>query len=180
MKNSKVAGRYARALYDLASEQKNLEAIVVDAQGLKASIEFSADLKAFLANPILKKEEKDSILKAVFEGRVQPLFMNFLMFLVERSRLNILAEIIDELIAIYLASTGTINAVIRTERPIDQPLLDQLLAKLQQRSGKKINAQVIVDPQLLGGFKVQMGDQVYDATFQSQLRKYQESALSTV
>ena len=179
MKN-KVAGRYARALFDLAADQNNLDAVVADAHGVKASIEFSSDLKAFLANPILKKEEKHSILKAVFEGRVQPLFLNFLMFLVERSRLDILSEIIDDFIAIHLASTGTMNVVIRTERPIDPPLMEQLLAKLQQRSGKKIKAEVVIDPELLGGFKVQMGDEVYDSSFKSQLRKYQESAISTV
>jgi F-type H+-transporting ATPase subunit delta len=177
---SKVAGRYARALFNLAADQKNLDAVVADARGVKASIEFSADLKAFLANPILKKEEKNSILKAVFGSHVQPLFMNFLMFLVERSRLDVLADIIDEFIAIHLASTGTMNVVIRTERAIDPPLMEQLLAKLQERSGKKIQAEVIIDPQLLGGFKVQMGDEVYDSSFKSQLRKYQESALSTV
>lgn len=177
---SKVAGRYARALFELAAEQNNLDAIVADTQGIKASIEYSDDLKAFLANPILKKKEKHSILKAVFEGRVQPLFLNFLMFLVERTRLDILNEIIDEFVAIHLASTGTMNVVIRTERPLDPLLMEQLLAKLRQRSGKKIQAEVIIDPQLLGGFKVQMGDEVYDSSFKSQLRKFQESAISTV
>lgn len=180
MKSSKVAERYARALFNLASEQKSLDAVVADSQAVKESIGSSAELRAFLVNPIFKKEEKDSILKSVFEGRVQPLFLNFLMFLVERSRLDILGQIIDEFIAIHLTSIGTMNVVIRTERAIDPPLMEKLLAKLQERSGKKIQADVIIDPELLGGFKVLMGDEVYDSSFKSQLRKYQESAISTV
>jgi F-type H+-transporting ATPase subunit delta len=175
-----VALRYARALFQLADERKYLKQVFTDLKHLRSIVGGSEDLQSFILNPVLTKDDQLSLFKSVFEGRIQPLVMTFLLFLIEKSRLNILQDILDAFTEIYLKSTGTLTAMISTERPLDAACLESLVSRLQDRTNKKVIAELAIDEQLLGGFKVRIGDQVYDASLSAQLKRYHNDVLSTV
>jgi F-type H+-transporting ATPase subunit delta len=175
-----VARRYARALFQLADERKNLKQVFTDLKDLRSILESSSDLQSFILNPVLTLEDQQMVVKSVFEGRAQPLVMTFLLFLIEKSRLKILHDILDAFIEIYLESTNTLTAAISAERALDPARLDLLVSKLQERTNKNVTADVTIDEQLLGGFKVRIGDQVYDASLAAQLKRYHHDVLSTV
>ncbi len=180
MNDMNVARRYAWALFQLADERKVLEQVFADLRSLRSILKDSTDFKIFILNPVVSKEEQISLLRSVFEGRLQELAMTFLYFLVDKMRLNILCEILESFIDLYWESTNTITATISTERTMDPVLLQKLVSMLQERSKKNVMAETVIDPQLLGGFKVRMGDQVYDASVAAQLNRYHEDVLSIV
>lgn len=180
MNNIDVARRYARALFQLADERKILEEVFSDLKVLRAILDDSVDFKIFILNPVVSKEEQVSLLRSVFEGRLQELAMTFLYFLADKARLNILCEILESFIELYRESTNTITATITTERAMDPVLLQKLVSMLQERSKKNVMTEMVIDPQLIGGFKVRMGDLVYDASIAAQLKRYHADVLSTV
>lgn len=175
-----VARRYARALFNLSEERKQLEPVFADVRNLKTVFDSSKDLRLFLISPVMSKEDRNEVVKSVFEGRTEPLVTTFLYFLILKSRLNILDEILEAFIEIYLGFTNTSSATISVQRAIDPARLRSLVTKLQERTKRAVTANVVIDEKLLGGFKVRIGDQVYDASLSAQLKRYHNDVLSTI
>ena len=129
---SQTADRYAKALFELAGEEKNLESVQNTMADLKKIISDSNDFRHFLSNPILTCDECNVVLKAMFEGKIPELCLRFLLFISYKSRLNILNEIIESFDGLYLTSTHQIRANVTTAMPLekgDRVLINQLLKK---------------------------------------------------
>lgn len=180
MIDSKVAKRYAQALFSVAKDGKVMDAVASDLKDLARCITESPELAMFIRNPILKKEERTQLIRNVFEGKIQPLVVTFLLFLVEKNRLNIVGDVIEMFGRLYKEEKQIIDIQIETERDMDPAMLDAIVNKLSQRLNKKIETTVRVVPELLGGFKLNVQGVVYDASLKTQLQKFQESVTSTV
>lgn len=176
----KVAKRYANALFLISKEQKTLDAVSEDLKALAQCLELSADMRLFIRNPIFKKEERVQLLTNVFKNSLHPSVLNFLMFLVDKNRLNLLGDVIAMFHDLFMQHHNIQEVYLSTEREMDEGMLQSLIKKLSEWSGKKIQTHVRVDPGLLGGFKLNTGDVVYDASLKTQLRRFQESVVSTV
>lgn len=178
--NSKVAKRYAIALFELAQEEKSLDKVALDMAGIKASLDGSLELREFVRNPIFKEEERIAIVQKVFEKRAQPLVLKFLLFLIAKSRLSVLKEIAQAFEDAYLAHKNILRVTIQSARTIEPNQMKALTLKLKERLGKEILSEVIVDKKILGGFKIKTNNLVFDGSLKTQLDKFQESVITAI
>ena len=115
---SQTADRYSKALFELAQEKKDLEAVQNSLVEIRKIIADSKDFRLFLTNPLLSYEEQSVILKALFEGKIQALLYQFIIFTAYKNRLNILEEIIESFDNMYLFKTHQMRVYVKTALPI--------------------------------------------------------------
>jgi F-type H+-transporting ATPase subunit delta len=166
---SQTAERYSKALFELAQEQKNLEAVQESLAEIKRIIAGSEDFRLFLSNPLLSYEELCAVLKALFEGKVPDLLFRFLLFITYKSRLNILDDIIGSFDDLYLSATRKMRASVKTALPVkdeDRAFINQ---RLQDKFQHQMIIQWILDPALIGGFRIFADGKLYDYSFKNQL-----------
>jgi F-type H+-transporting ATPase subunit delta len=169
---SQTANRYAKALFDTAQEQNNLEAVAAALTNIASLTLELKDFRLFLDNPLLSFEERGAILKSLFEGKVPDLVYRFLLFITHKNRLNILQSIIEAFDGLYLSSTNQLRALVKTAFPLrdeDKAFINQ---RLQDKFKLHMVTQWNLDPSLLGGFCIYTGTQVFDYSFKSQLNHF--------
>ena len=176
MSKALIARRYAKALLDLAVEQQSLAAVRADLLDLAALLQQSPELAWLVRASPMNTQDKDGRLRALFDGRAHPLTIRFLRFLNARHRLNGL----DTMLAVFEELCDARTGVVRVRITSARPLAEDQLAALKERiisapalfSGlrhKSMQTEQRVDPALLGGFRVQIGDFVRDLSLASQL-----------
>ncbi len=169
---SQTADRYSKALFELAQEQNNLEAV----QGVLAEmgnlINNLEDFRQFLSNPLLSYEERCAVLKALFKGKIPELAFRFLLFITYKSRLNILKDIIDSFDGMYLSGTHQMRVLVKTALPIkdeDKAFINQ---HLRDKFHQQMITRWILDPSLIGGFRIFAQGNIYDYSFKNQLNGF--------
>lgn len=167
----KVASRYAKSLIDLAKEQNSLEAIKVDMEQVVAVIKSSTELQAVLKNPIVKTDKKNSILSALFKDKVRPEIVGFFAIMVRKGRSELVYATAQEFIREYNEVKGVVNAVVTSASPLSAANLEALRGQIAE----EIKADIIlvnkVDPALIGGFIVNVGDKQLDVSIAGKLNK---------
>jgi F-type H+-transporting ATPase subunit delta len=169
MARSPAARRYARALFDLAREQGRADAVAADLSGLARLSENREDYEALIGLHLLSQEKRRDIWRRMLEGRGDPLTLRFILFLVHKKRADLLGLIIHEYHALHLDAQGIVAVQIVSSRPLPEEQKNTIVARMEARLGKKIEATLTTDPSLLGGFQVRAGDVVYDYSVNHQL-----------
>lgn len=173
---SQTADRYSKALFELAQEQNNLEAVQATMSDIGKLIINLNDFRQFLSNPLLSYEERCAVLKALFEGKIPELNYRFLLFITYKSRLNILKDIIDSFDGMYLSGTHQMRAFVKTAMPIkaeDKVFINQ---HLQDKFHQQMITQWTLDPSLIGGFRIFAQGKIYDYSFKNQLNHFFQQA----
>lgn len=165
---SRAAIRYAKAILDIAQTSGNAEAVKNDMQSILTAISESAELKDFLSSPVIKMEVKKSALSEIFSN-VQVETNSLFNLLFENKRFEILESIAVQYHKLYDDSNGVEVAKVTTAFPITPELQTKVLAKIAEFSNKKITIENIVDPSIIGGFILRVGDQQYNASVASKL-----------
>lgn len=170
MLETKVAKRYAKSLLDLAREQGALDTVYADMQQVVSVCDANRDLVMLLGNPIIATDKKLTILKTVFAS-VSRMSSAFFEILTRKGRESHLAGIAKEFVAQYKKSKGIESATVISAVALDDNLRKQVQELV--RAGGKSEVELVekVDPKLIGGFVLRMGDKQYDASVSSELRK---------
>jgi F-type H+-transporting ATPase subunit delta len=166
---SQTADRYSKALFELAQEKNDLEAVQDSLTQIRKIINDSKDFRLFLANPLLSYEEQCIVLKALFEGKVPALSYQFLTFITYKSRLGILGDIIQSFDNMYLSSVHQMRVYVKTALPINEEEKSFISQRLQDKFQQKIMPKWILDPSLIGGFRIFAQGKLYDYSFKNQL-----------
>ena len=166
---NKAAKRYTKALFDFSIEQNKLDVIRSDLTELKCLLGEADEFAAFVADPLISPEQRRSVLEKLLGGRADPRTLNFLYFLDEKGRLDLLDEICSIFDHFYLDHQGILKVEMITASALNSEQISQIKLRLQARFGKEIEAEVELDPNLLGGFKVRVGDTIYDYSIATQL-----------
>ena len=177
MLTSKAAKRYAKAFFDIAQEKNSLEVVADDFTAVGAAIEASEELNSFLTAPLISSEKRVAVLKATLESRVNKLTFEFLIFLEKKGRLDITADVAAAFSDLYdeVKNVQRISITSAFEMADDQ--VEAVKSRLQLKLQKTIVAEVKVEPTLIGGFKVQVNDDVYDLSVETQLKKLKQSII---
>jgi len=165
-----LQGRYASALFELASEQNVAAAVEGDLAQLGEALTASEDLGALIRNPQIARSDAARAVDAVAESLgAHQVTKNFLGVLSANRRLAALPQIISAYATIAAASRGEVTAQVTSAHPLSADQLKALGAKLRQREGKDIKIDATVDPELLGGLVVRIGSQQIDSSIRTRL-----------
>ncbi|MEQ9188589.1 MAG: ATP synthase F1 subunit delta [Cryomorphaceae bacterium] len=170
MKGTKSAGRYALALIELASEQNKLEQVKQDMELISATIAENHGLELLLQSPIIKVDKKQAVLKAVFGAHVQDMTMGFVALVCAKGREALLPVVVNAYIAIYQERMGIVTADVTSAVALTDAQRKEVADVLASLS-EKIELIEHIDPKILGGLKVRIGDQRIDASYRKKLNE---------
>jgi F-type H+-transporting ATPase subunit delta len=165
-----LAGRYASALFDLASEAGTVTAVESDLDRLAEALHESAELRALIRNPEVSREQIARVMSgmAAYLG-LADLTKNFLGVLAENRRIGDLPAMIRAFHAIAAAQRGEVTAEVASAHALTDEQLATLEQKLRAREGRTVKLKTRVDPDLLGGLVVTVGSQRIDGSIRTRL-----------
>jgi len=169
MKETRAALRYAKAILNLAKEKKLANLVNSDFKLIKNTLENQKEFQVILLNPVIKSNVKKTILKKVFASKINALTLGLINLLIENKRLNLLLDVAKEYIVIYDFDMGIEVAKVTTAVPLSKKLEDKILKKVKALTGKKVSVKNYVDPTVIGGFILRVGDKQYDASINGKL-----------
>ncbi|MDW8849554.1 ATP synthase F1 subunit delta [Flavobacterium sp. MMLR14_040] len=169
MASTRAAIRYAKAILDLANSKGVAEAVNNDMKTIASAIETNEELSTFIQNPTTKVEVKESALLEVF-ANVNGVTKGLFHLLFENKRFEILEAIALEYKKLFDENNGVEVATVTTAIPMDAALEAKVLAKIATLSDKKITIENVVDPAIIGGFILRIGDNQYNASVANRLQ----------
>ncbi|MEE4199238.1 F0F1 ATP synthase subunit delta [Erythrobacter sp.] len=171
-----LAGRYASALFDLASEAGNVSAVENDLAALDQALDQSPELRSVTASPQLsRKQQGDAISAIAHHLSLTELTINFLGVLAGNRRLSKLPAMIAAFRAIAAAQRGEVSAKVTSAHPLSEEQLAALKTKLTARQGRTVMLSHDVDPDLLGGLVVTIGSERIDASIRTRLKSLSQA-----
>ncbi len=170
MSAEKLAKRYAKALYDEATSKDKIEVVSQDMELISKTVDNSRDLKLFLRNPIINKIKKANALNQIFGNKISPETNAFIRLLIQNNREGYLGETASFFRKLYNENHDILEVKITTAIPMDEQT-EQLIRKvIKSKVGdKKLIIQSETDKNILGGFIVDLGNKVYDASVRNKL-----------
>ena len=165
-----LAGRYASALFDLASEAGTVTAVESDLETLAAALAESNDLRALTTNPQIGRTAQGRAIEAVAASLgLADLTKKFLGTLAGNGRLSKLPDIVRAFRTIAAAQRGEVSAEVTSAHALTDAQIDQLRQKLTAREGRTVKLSTKVDPDLLGGLVVTIGSKRIDGSIRTRL-----------
>lgn len=173
MKGTKAAGRYAKALLELALEQNKLEQVLADMKYLLEIYNQSHDFQMLLNSPIVKSEKKISIFNELF-GQFEVLTSDFVKMIINNRREDSLAQIAFAFDEIVKEHKGIVPITLTTAIKLDEATKATILEKVEKNVSGQLEVTENIDPTLIGGFIVRMGDKQIDASVSNQFRELKQ------
>ena len=155
-------------MLSLASDQKALEAVNSDMKLISDTITQSKELGEMLQNPTVKNSDKKGLLMTVFKG-MNKTTSNLISVLIANKRLALLGDVAANYILLYDEQRGTQLAKVTTAVPLTKELESKVLAKVKELTSKEVELVNVVDPNILGGFILRVGDIQYNASISNKL-----------
>jgi len=165
MSAKRIASRYAKSLLDLAKESNNLETVFSDMQSLEKAVE-NRDLYLMLKSPIINTKKKKDIATKIFGASFDKMSSAFIDIIITKGREEYLPEIATEFIAQYNTYKSISSATLTSATPLTDTALTSIKARLLESNitNDNIDIKTKVDPSILGGFIIEIGDRLYDAS----------------
>ncbi|MEZ4852985.1 ATP synthase F1 subunit delta [Flavobacterium sp.] len=170
MANSRAAIRYAKAILDIATANNSADAVLSDMNSITKAVNDSKELQTFLANPVISGQLKFNALAEVFAS-VQSETKGLFQLLLTNKRFEILPEIANQFQNLYNDKNGIEDAVVTTAIPLTSDLETKVLAKVKEFSNKKVTLTNVIDPEIIGGFVLRIGDKQYNASVANRLQQ---------
>ena len=169
MKDARAALRYAKAILNLAKDSKLETKVNDDMLLISETISNNDDFEVMLRSPIVKSEDKIKVLKALFDGKVNNVTLGLFHLLEDNKRIAMLEAIAKQYAIIYDFDKHTQEAKVTTAVPLTKEVEKEVLAKIVDLTGEKANLVNEVNPNILGGFILRVGDVQYDASISNYL-----------
>lgn len=175
MLNKSVARRYAEAYFAIAKEQNKIDEYRKELELAVGTIISNPDFNAYMSYLLIPPVEKKDILDKVFAGKVSETTLNFVKLVTDKRRANCFEAILSE----YGDMADEVNKVVKAEfisaKPVSAAEVSELEQTLAKATGKNVSIKVTLDPSLLGGVKVRIGDRVIDASVTKKLQMLESS-----
>ncbi len=164
-----IARPYAEALYQVA-RQGNVSDWGRQLQAL-AEVAAHEGVRQLAGNPKVTSEQVYEVVAGAARTELLPGVQNFLRTVIDNGRLTVLPQAVEQFHALVNAATGVSDAVIHSAFPIDAQQLAEVVSALEQRFGRKLAATVVEAPELIGGVRVVVGDEVLDTSVKARLER---------
>jgi F-type H+-transporting ATPase subunit delta len=170
----RVAKRYARALYRAAHAADVVNAVEADLNAIQSVLDHDDRFAGFLATPTIGREEKSAIVEKLFSDRVTSMTLQALRLLLQKRREGEFSLMRDEYVAIRRAEGSVLYAGIHSAMELTDDQKKRIIDKLASQSGRQVEAEFSVDPSLIGGVKIALGNDVLDGTVRGSLRRLRD------
>lgn len=172
-----VYSKYSQAMFDIAKEQDKLEEYGRDLRSIRDTLQLNPDLRKFLEHPLVPPKSKKETLKQIFSDDVSPMVLRLLYVMIDRRREAAMMAAIEGYITLARTAQNIEVARIRVVKPLTAEEETKLIAGLEQLTGKKIDPLYTVDPSILGGVVIQIGDRLIDGSLMRQLSDMKHTLL---
>ena len=170
MSSTRAAIRYAKAILEIADSKNATFEVSADMALIASTITGNSELSSFIQNPLVKTEAKKDVVSEVFAS-VSPVTQSIFQLLLVNKRFEILNSIAVEYNKLFDIKNGVEVAKVTTAVPMDAALEAKVSAKIATiSSSKKITIENIVDPAIIGGFILKIGDKQYNASIADRLQ----------
>jgi F-type H+-transporting ATPase subunit delta len=177
MRETRVAKRYAAALFEIAKRDEIVDAIGEDLALIERLLRESATLRTMFTQPLMTDDRKVQMVTQVFGDRITATSLNFLKLLIRKRRADIINETVEEFRTLLLNHLNIVDATAQTAVPMNADQLDRLTKSLATLTGKKVNLTAEVDPDLIGGVVVRIGDDIIDGSLRGRLHRLEQHLL---
>ena len=175
MSQNIVAERYALALFELAKEQNTVSAWMEELRVVKDIVKEEPNFLVLLASPKLTVESKKQLLTDVFSA-VSPAVLHTFMLLLDRKRIGEIVDVAQSFIDIANRENGIANATVYSARPLTADEVDRVSTTFARKVGQRsLQIKNIVEPTVLGGLKVQIGNQIFDGSLRGKLDRLERT-----
>ncbi|HZG81147.1 MAG TPA: F0F1 ATP synthase subunit delta [Brevibacillus sp.] len=174
--SSAVGKRYARALFDVASERGKIDQVEADLVAIVQAVEQSEDLSKIFMHPHIAVPAKKTLIDDLFKSHVEEETFNFLNVLIESGREMQLVEIYRSFVKLANDARGIAEAVVTSAKPLTAEEQSELAEKFGHTLHKKLRLTAVVDPSILGGIIIKIGDRLYDGSLKTKLETFAQKA----
>lgn len=168
MSEAAAARVYAEALYEVAADRDKVPAIAKEVEAFADALHAHGDLQAVLSSPRVGPEQKRSVLDEIF-AQIEPEMLNFLKLLVDRGRFHAFGAIAELFLRQVDRSAGRVKALAVSARALNKKEIKRIAKAVAGKSGSEVQLDARVDPRLLGGVIIRVGDQVLDGSVRTRL-----------
>jgi F-type H+-transporting ATPase subunit delta len=165
-----IAQVYARSLFEVASEQGQLDTVREQLGQFTDAVAQNRDLAVFFFSPYFSTDEKTSGLHRTVEG-AEPMVMNFLEALIERHRMPVIYRIRTEFDLLYDKSNKLLPVLLTSAIELDKATVESLGKRIGEQTGNEIELSSKVDPEILGGIILRVGNFIMDASIRTRLER---------
>lgn len=167
---SGVSGRYATALFELARDEKSVDAVKADLDKFEAMLNGSADLKRLVRSPIFGADVQGKALASILDdAKITGISAKFLKLLTANRRLFAVSDVIRAFRALVAKFKDEATADVTVAEPLSDKNLDALKTALKSVTGKDVALNVKIDPAIIGGLVVKLGSRMVDSSLRTKL-----------
>ena len=170
---------YAESLLDVTEELGTTEKVKAELDELNELFKENEDLYGFYTSPKINKEQKKETLKGILENQLSPETMNLLCVLLDKRRAMEFPGVVKQFGKLVQEKNNEVAGVVYLAKPCSDEMFQKIEAKLSEVTGKNLKLEKVIDPDLIGGIKVKIGDQIVDSTVATKLRELKGSIDST-
>lgn len=171
MKGARVSSRYAKSLLMLAVEQNQLDEVYRDMKNIAKVCNENRDFVVFLRSPIVKADKKIKVIEKVFDGQLGKMVSGFITIIANHHRENALGEIAASFVSQYKEFNKVTSAELISAVKLDEAQRKAILEKIRKNFTPTIEMKETIDPELIGGMIVRVGDQQFDASISRKLKE---------
>jgi len=168
---------YAKALLGVGEKSGSTEALIDELKDVTQAVAELPKLSDALTAPQISTDEKTALIEKAFTGKTSPAIMNFLKVIVRKDRFDCLPAVAVAAKQMHDQMSGKIQATLVTAEKVDKSTRDEIAEKLSKKLGKQVELKRTVDPSIIGGVVVRVGDTVYDSSIAGQLEQVRSKAM---
>ena len=169
LKNIKVSGRYATALFQVAVETNQLENVKNDMDLVASVVESSRDLLLVFRSPLVSVHKKTNIINELFKDKISELALKFLILITRKGRIVCLDTIADTYLDMYKEKNNIKTVYFETASKIDSKIKEKITEVMAKHTNKSIELSPEINPRIIGGFRIRFDDYIYDASLKKKL-----------
>lgn len=171
MNNYRINTSYAKALLLLARDTGMLDRVAEDMRLVGSVMAENHELATVFANPVIRQDKKQAIVRDLFDGRVSEATMAFLLFVVRKNRSVFLRGISEACLGMYRDEKGIVLSDLVTHQPIDDNARRMVTEMVAAYTGKTVELRDRTDPKMLGSFKLEFDGKMYDARIRTKIKR---------
>ena len=171
VKEQSIARVYSRSMLQLAEERGEADSLLEELRGLVEYLDRNPKFETFLESPLVDDKDRAALLERAFRGKASDLLVDSLQVVNRKGRLGLLRAIAESYRSEHLVLRGMVEAHVRTVVPLTEPLRERIRAAVARHTGKTPVLIEEIDPSLIAGIVVQIGDEKIDQSLSRRLRE---------